>query len=167
VFSHFLDPLVLNSFILLMSYGSELSYWYFRLAFVRALIQGWGGQGRVPQPHNTPWGRKTNPFHQPTSLTLRKTHHIKHWPPEGKWIHCCICSTKNQEMWTKFKCSKCNMGLCVDSSYRGVKMVKFVLHFVLYVCNVKSCILSAMRTIMPCTQEQAAEFQDVWPYCNN
>jgi hypothetical protein len=29
-----------------------------------------------------------------------------------------VCSTKTKEMQTKFKCSKCNMGLCADPCFR-------------------------------------------------
>jgi hypothetical protein len=112
LFFHLLDLSILNSYILLTSCGSKLTHRDFRLTLVRDLIQE---GGRVPRPQTTPWGRPTTSTSQPTRLDIRQN---EHWPSEGRRVRCRVCATKNKETWTKFCCSKCNVGLCVDPCFR-------------------------------------------------
>jgi len=60
---HLLDLTILNSFIILTSRGSKLSYRQFSLTLVRALVQE---AGRVPRPQTT---RPRNSFHDPSTKT--------------------------------------------------------------------------------------------------
>jgi hypothetical protein len=97
---------ILNSFILLTSCGEKLTHGDFRLALVKDLIQE---RRRVPQ--TTPRGRPTLSTDQTTRL---KNWHNQHWPKEGKHVQCCVCSERNEEMQMRFKCEKCNVGLCIE-----------------------------------------------------
>jgi hypothetical protein len=53
VFFHFLDLSILNSCILLPSYGSKLSHRNFTLALVRALTEEGGRVPNLKPPHFT------------------------------------------------------------------------------------------------------------------
>jgi hypothetical protein len=102
-----LDLTILNSFIIIVSCGSEFSHRLFRLAIIRDIIQE---AGQVPQPQTTRHGRQASSMNQLTRLDIRHRHSI-HWRLEGKRIQCFVCSANNKEIRAKFRCPECSVGV--------------------------------------------------------
>lgn len=59
---------------------------------------------------------KTSPIHSLLKrLDIRCS---KRWPFEWKSSHCCVCSAKNKETRTNFKCLECNVGFCASPCFK-------------------------------------------------
>jgi len=68
IFFHLLDLTILNSTIILASFGLKLSHWQFKLPLVRDLTQE-GRKGASISDHKT---KKTSPIHESTKKTWLK-----------------------------------------------------------------------------------------------
>ena len=107
MFFHLLHPTVLNSSILLSSCGAKYTHQDFRLLLVRNLIEA-GKSQDCPTPILV--GR---PSVAATNVRLESRHN-KHWPVQSSTkLHCRLCSSHKQRKGTVYKCTKCDMGLCV------------------------------------------------------
>jgi hypothetical protein len=113
---HLLGISQLNSFIFLTSRGSKLSHRNFRLALVRDLMQR-KGRRRRRQGVVTTQGLPLHGEDQPLTPVNR---------PDLTYDTGCIdpqkenefCAAGIKEMWTQFRCSKYNEGLCDDPRFR-------------------------------------------------
>ena len=109
LFFHFLDLTVLNSWILLSSCGTKYTHWYFRLLLVRNLIEEAGKSQDCPTPRLV--GR---PSVAATNVLGLKSRHNKHWPAKpSTHLRCRLCSSLGQRKRTVYKCTRCDMGLCM------------------------------------------------------
>ena len=109
LFFHFLDLTVLNSWIQLPSCGAKYTHRDFRLLLVRNLIEEAGKSQDSPTPRLV--GR---PSAAATNVLWLESRHNKHW--QGKsltQLHCRVCSTCGQRKGTRYKCARCDVGLCV------------------------------------------------------
>jgi len=108
---HLLDLAIVNSYILLCSYGGKkISHRDFHLTLIREML-AWYGQG--PQP-SMPVGR---PAPASTNIGRWDTCHNKHWPGRNsKQRRCRVCSARGVMRTVLFKCVKCGGVLCVDQS---------------------------------------------------
>ena len=70
-----------------------------------------GGKGALTSDHKT---RKTSPIREPSKQIWHKTH----WLMQCKRIWCHVCSAKNKETRTKFKCWECNIRLCATQCFK-------------------------------------------------
>jgi len=114
LFFHFLNLTILNSFIILASCGSNLSHRQFRLMLVRDPIQE---AGRVPRPQNARQRRRT-----PSMIQLKRldSRHSRHWLMQCKRIQCHVCSARNKETRTKYRCQECNKVVCYTIFFRYI-----------------------------------------------
>ena len=78
---------------------------------MRDLIQE---AGRVPWPQTTSRRRQAPSTSQIQRLDLR---HNRHWLMQCKRIRCRVCSAKNKEIITKYKCWDYNIGLCTTPCF--------------------------------------------------
>jgi len=64
----------------------------------------------------------------PSTIQLKRldTNHNRHWLMQLKRIWHCVCSAKNKETRTKFKCRECNISLCATPCF---EVYKSKLHF--------------------------------------
>jgi hypothetical protein len=108
LFFHFLDLTVLNSWILLSSYGAKYTHRDFRLLLVRDLIEEAGRSQDRPTPSlvGRPSAAATN------AMRLGSRHH-QHWLAKSNTLRCRVCSARGVRKGTTYKCYKCNVGLCV------------------------------------------------------
>jgi len=109
LFFHLLDLTVLNSWILLSPCGAKYTHWDFRLILVRNLIEEAGKSQDCPTPRLV--GR---PSAAATYVLRLESRHNKHWPAISS-IHlwCRLCSSRGQRKRTVYKCTRCDVGLCV------------------------------------------------------
>ena len=109
LFFHFLDLTVLNSWILLSSCGAKYINQDFRLLLVRNLIEAaWKSQD-CPTPRLV--GR---PSAAATNVVRLESHHNQHWPAKtSTHLHCHLCSSRGQRKGTVYKCTRCDVGLCM------------------------------------------------------
>ena len=107
LFSHLLDLTVLNSWILLSSFGAQYTR-NFRLLLVRNLIEEAGkSQDRITLSLiGTPSAAAAN-------IVWLERRHNQHWPVKSTQLHCRVCSSRGQRLTTVYKCAKCDVGLCV------------------------------------------------------
>jgi len=105
LFSHLLDPTVLNSWILLSSCGAKCTHRDFRHFLVRNLIEEAGRSQDRPTPSLA--GR---PSVAAGNVMRQDSHHNQHWPAKSIKLHCRVCSVRRG---TVYKCAKCNLGLCM------------------------------------------------------
>ena len=109
LFFHLLDLTVLNSWILFSSCGAKYAQQDFRLLLVRNLIE----EARKCQDCLTPRlvGR---PSVAATNVVRLESHHNQHWPAKSSTkLRCHLCSFHGQRKGTVYKCTRCDMGLCV------------------------------------------------------
>ena len=101
------DLTALNSWILLSSCGAKHTYRDFRL-LVRNLFEEAGKSQDRPTPRMV--GR---PSSAATNVS-RLDSHNKHWPAKSSThLRCCVCSSCGQRKRTVYKCTRCDVGLCV------------------------------------------------------
>jgi hypothetical protein len=112
LFFHLLDLLFLNRFILLTSCGSKLSHWNFGLALVRVVIQDGVGYLDHRPPH-----REDQPL--PLASWLDLTYNKWGLAPRRK-MSSAACVFCKKQTWTKFKCSKYNVGFLCWSLLQGI-----------------------------------------------
>jgi len=113
LYFHSLDPTVLKSWILLSSCGAKYTHHDFRHLLVRNLIEE-AGKG---QDHPTPRlvGRPSSGTKDVLQL---ESHHNKHWPAKSSTkFRCRLCSFRGQRKGTIYKCTRCDVGLCVVSCF--------------------------------------------------
>jgi hypothetical protein len=108
LFFHLLDLTVLNSWILLSSWGAKYAHWDFRLLLVRNLIAEAGRNPDRPTPSLV--GRRSA---TDTNVTRLDSRYNKHWPAKSNKVRCRACSARGQRRGTVYKCAQCNVGLCV------------------------------------------------------
>ena len=105
---HLLDPTVLDSWILLSSCGAKYTHQDFRLLLVRNLNEeAWKSQDRL-----TPRlvGRSSAAA---TNVQLESRYNQR-WPAKSSTqLCCCVCSSHGQKKGTVYKCTRCDVGLCV------------------------------------------------------
>ena len=112
LFFHLLDLTILNSFIILASYGSKLSHRQFRLTLVSDLI---------PEAGSVPWPQTARGRRQVSSTSWIKnldSRHNRHWLIQCKRIRCRLRSAINNKTRTKYKCRECNLGLCATPCFK-------------------------------------------------
>ena len=108
LFFHLLDLTVLNSWILLSSCGAQYTHRDFRLLLVRNLIEEAGKSQVCPTPSLV--GR---PSAAAANVVWLESRHNQHWPAKSTQLRCRLCSSHGQRKITVFKCTKCDVGLCV------------------------------------------------------
>ena len=108
LFFHLLDLTVLNSWILLSSCGAKCTHRDFRFLLVRNLIEEAGRSQDRPTPSLV--GR---PSAVAANIMRLDSRYNKHWPEKCSKIRCRVCSARGKRSGTAYKCSKCNVGLCV------------------------------------------------------
>jgi hypothetical protein len=106
LFFHLLALTILNSFIILTCCGSKLSHRQFGLTLVRELIQE---ARRVPRPQAT---RQIKQAPSTSQLQRPDSGHNRHWFMQCNGIQCHVCSAKNKETRTKYKCQKQHRVVC-------------------------------------------------------
>jgi len=111
LFFHLLDPAIVNSYILLSSCGGKkISHRDFHLTLIRQML---ARSGHQPRP-SMPVGRPPQAF---ANIGRLDTCHNKHWPGRNsKQRRCRVCSVRGMTQTMLFKCVKCDVALCVDSS---------------------------------------------------
>ena len=112
LFFHLLDLVVVNSYIPLSSCGGKkISHRDFQLTLIREML-AWSGH--EPRP-SMPVGR---PAQTSTNIVTLDTRHNEHWPVRNPTQRQCrVCSARGVTRSVKFKCLKCDVGLCVDKNY--------------------------------------------------
>jgi len=109
LFFNLLDLAIVNSYILLSSYGGKkISHRDFHLTPIREML---ARSGHEPRP-SMPVGRPA-----PVSTNIGRLHsrHNKQWPGRNpKQQCCCVCSVRGVTRTMVFKCVKCDVVLCVD-----------------------------------------------------
>ena len=108
LFFHLRDLTVLNSWILLSSCGAKYTHRDFSLLLVRNLIEEAGKS----QDHPTP-SLVGRPSAAATNIVQLKSHHNQQWPAKSTQLRCRLCSSRGQRKTTDYKCTKCDVGLCV------------------------------------------------------
>jgi len=109
LFFHLLDLTVLNSWILLSSYGAIYTHWDFKLLLVRNLIEEDGKRQDRPTPRLV--GR---PSGATTSVVQLESCHNQHCPAKSSTKrHFRLCSFRGQRKGTVYKYARCYMGLCM------------------------------------------------------
>ena len=109
LFFHLLDLIVLNSWIMLSSYGAKYTHQYFRLLPVRNLFEEAGKSQDLPIPRLV--GR---PSVATTNVVQLKSCHNQHCPVKSSTkLCCCLCSSRSQRKGTVYKCTIHDMCLCV------------------------------------------------------
>ena len=109
LFSHLLGLTVLNSRIPLFSCGAKYTHQDFRLLLVRNLIEEAGKS--QDRPTSTLVGR---PSAAATNVLWLESHHSKRWPAKSfTHLRCRLCSSRSQRKRTVYKCTRCDVGLCV------------------------------------------------------
>ena len=105
LFFHLLDLTLLNNWILLSSCGAKCTHQDFGLLLVRNLIEEAGRSQDHPHPQ----------FHWKAKCSCSKFYETGQ-PPQPAMVsklHCRVCSVRGQRRDTMYKCTKCNVGLCV------------------------------------------------------
>ena len=141
IFFHLLDLTELNSWILLSSCGAKCTHRDFRLLLVRNLNEEAGkSQDRLtPRLVGRPSAAATN-------VLRLEGRHNKHWPAKSSThLWCCLCSSHGQRKRTVYKCTRCDMGLCVVPCFEEYQTkVNFLITLVVNnVCHDKTVILGA------------------------
>jgi len=109
LFFHFPDLTVLNSWILLPSCGAKYTHQDFRLLPVRNLIEEAGKS--QDRPTSRLVGR---PSLGAKNVLQLESRHNKHWPAKSSTqLRCHPCSSRGQRKGTVYKCTRCDVGLCV------------------------------------------------------
>jgi len=112
LFFHFLDLTVLNSWIPLSSCGATYTHQDFRLFLVRNLIEEAGNSQDRPRLVGRPSSGAKD------VLRLESCHN-KHWPAKSSTKLCCrLCSSRGQRKGTTYKCTRCDVGLCVVPCFK-------------------------------------------------
>jgi hypothetical protein len=106
-FFHLLDVRVLNSRILLSSCGAKYNHQDFRLLLVRNLIEEAGRSQYRPTP------MVGCPSTVASNITRLESCHNVHWPAKSSKVHCGLCSACGVQKETMFKCTKCDVSLCI------------------------------------------------------
>jgi len=108
LFFHLLDLTVLNSWILLSSCGAQYTHRDFTLLLVRNLIEEAGKSQDRPTPSLS--GR---PSTAAANVVRLESRHNQHWPAKSTQVRCRVCSSCGQRKTMVYKCTKCDVGLCV------------------------------------------------------
>ena len=109
-FFHLLYLVIVNSHVLLSSYGGKkISHRDFRLTLIREML---ARSGHGPRP-SMPVGRPA-----PASANIGRldTRHNKHWPGRNSKQRRRVCSARGMTRTMLFKCVTCDVALCVDRS---------------------------------------------------
>ena len=133
-FLHFLDLTVLNSWILLSSFGAQYTHLDFRL-LVRNLIEEAGKSQECPTPSLV--GR---PSAAAANIVRLKSRHNQHWPAKSTQLRCRLCLSRGQRKTRVYKCTK---DLCLVSRNITQKCICRPLRIVNSVCCDKIVIQGA------------------------
>lgn len=114
IFFHFLDLAVHNAFILFTanSEGKQISLKHFRLAVAIALI-GSINQSKSPRGGQKKKLKQHTTF-KPKVLYEKRFNSCDHMPVRKNSRRCANCSTKSQPHRSKWSCSICDVGLCLN-----------------------------------------------------
>jgi len=108
-FFHLLALTVLNSWMLLTSFGAKYTHQDIRFLLVRNLIEEAGKSQDRPTPRLI--GR---PSAATTNVVQLECRHNQPWPAKSSTQLCCLlCSCCGQKNGTVSKSVKCDMGLCM------------------------------------------------------
>jgi hypothetical protein len=101
--------IIVNSFLLLTSFGAKTTHRNFRLALVRKLIENSRSLPRLHHPIGRPaageeicysaWGK----FQQSLASSFR--------------MNCCTCSARGIRTRVQVKCKVCDVGLCTGECF--------------------------------------------------
>jgi hypothetical protein len=112
-FFHLLHLTVLNSCILLSSCGAKHTHQDFRLLLVRNSTEEEGKIQDRPSPRLV--GRTSSGAKDVLWLESR---YNKHWQAKSSTKHRCgLCSSRGQGKDTMYKCTRCDVGLCVEPCF--------------------------------------------------
>jgi len=109
LFFHLLDLTVLNCWILLSSCGAKHTHRDFRLLLVRNLSEEDG------KSQDCPTSRLVVSLRSGAKDVMRlENRHNKHWQAKSsKNLRCRVCCSRGQRKGTRYKCARCDVGLCV------------------------------------------------------
>ncbi|KAG5883896.1 hypothetical protein JTB14_007784 [Gonioctena quinquepunctata] len=115
IFYFLVDLAIVNSFILYQTSrrlnSSQLTY---RIALVRQLIGGYSSRKRRGKPVQFLANKKTVPDE------VRLTSVGAHFPEQGTYRRCRICSTKSNEKQTQSTCSQCEAPVRVPECFKNL-----------------------------------------------
>lgn len=113
IFWHFVDVTIVNAFILYrkMSDGRSIELKEFRIAVARGLIgiPTRDKRGRKSDGHDL-----SNKKYKRQVATEIRCKESSHMPIYGTSRRCGFCSTKNEPHRTKWSCTVCKVGLCLN-----------------------------------------------------
>jgi hypothetical protein len=107
---HYLDMTILNSFLLLTSYGAKMTHRDFRLALMWNLNED---AGSLPRPR-CPLGRPAGPDKKVSRLEVNFNNH---WPVHSSSVNCHACSARGIRKRVQIKCKECDVGLCIGECF--------------------------------------------------
>lgn len=115
IFFHFLDLAVHNAFILFSakSEGKSISLKNFRLAVATALI---GTFNQSKSPRGPKKQLKQNNTFKTKVLYEKRFNSCDHMPVRKNSRRCANCSTKNEPHRSKWSCTICDVGLCLNEA---------------------------------------------------
>lgn len=110
---HFVDVAVVNSFIIYkqrLSDGSNVDLKSFRLSIVSGLV---GAKTENPRK-GRPVGEKPVSSFKPNVPLEKRWDQAAHMPKHGNSRRCALCSTRADQHRTRWSCSTCDVGLCLN-----------------------------------------------------
>jgi len=109
---HFVDVSIVNSFIIYIARcdESKLCLKDFRLSVVTGLV----GAGTESPRKGRPSGEKPVSHFKPNVPLERRWDSAAHMPKLSNSRRCALCSSRAEQHRTKWSCSSCQVGLCLN-----------------------------------------------------
>ncbi|CAF0814755.1 unnamed protein product [Didymodactylos carnosus] len=114
LFIHIIDMTILNCFILYKEITKKnISFIDFSMQIIGQIIEKYGFQVKTQR------GRPS--LDNPSRLIER---HFISTIPENKQRRCVVCSAHNIAKKTRYECTECNVGLCIDVCFKNFHTLK-------------------------------------------
>ena len=112
IFWHFVDVGIVNSYIIYKERcnGPTLNLKDFRLSIVTGLV---GAGAEIPR-RGRPSGEMPVSKFKPNVPLEKRWDQAAHMPIHGNSRRCALCSTIAEQHRTRWSCSTCNVGLCLN-----------------------------------------------------
>lgn len=113
IFFFLIDLAIVNSYILRqLSKRRNEDQLTFRIGLARQLISGYSNRKRRGKPVQFLANKRMVPEE------VRLSQVGSHFPEQGTYRRCRICSTKQNEKRTRFTCSQCKVPVCVPACFK-------------------------------------------------